>query len=639
MVEDAVDPLWKVAPRELLAAIIDASDDAIVSKSLDGKILSWNSGAERLFGYTAEEAIGQSINLIIPEHLRAEEKSILARLKRGERIDPFETVRVTRDGRNISISLTVSPLRNASGKIVGASKVARDISERKLAAVALDASEERFRDLANNIDQFAWTCDELGYATWYNQRWYEYTGTTFEQMKGQGWRAVHHPDHVDRVEESLMRGVRTGEPWEETFPLRGKDGNYRWFLSRAIPICDTEGRVIRWFGTNTDITEQRELEMSLRKADRRKDEFLATLSHELRNPLAAISSSLEVLHQADENPELLHRARDAIGRQTSHLVRLVDDLLDVSRITRDRIELQRSAVELEPMLRHAIDVCLPCTEQYGQTLEYDLPDTPVLLDADPVRLAQILNNLLNNACKFSPLGGTIRVTATLDGDRVRISVKDEGVGILAEQLEDIFDMFAQAHQSSERLTGGLGVGLTLVKRLVELHGGRILAHSEGPGKGSEFILELPLVRTAQDAVSSADTSAAGDKVTALRVLVVDDNVDNAESMSMLLSLNGHQTRVAYDGMTALEMAEEFQPQAVLLDIGLPKMNGLEVCRRMRGESWGRTMKIVAVTGWGQDADRQRSAEAGFDHHLVKPVEYSDLEQVLSVERTGTWDAG
>jgi PAS domain S-box-containing protein len=254
IVEDAVDPLWKVAPRELLAAIIDASDDAIVSKSLDGKILSWNSGAERLFGYTAEEAIGQSINLIIPEHLRAEEKSILARLKRGERIDPFETVRVTRDGRNISISLTVSPLRNASGKIVGASKVARDISERKLAAVALDASEERFRDLANNIDQFAWTCDELGYATWYNQRWYEYTGTTFEQMKGQGWRAVHHPDHVDRVEESLMRGVRTGEPWEETFPLRGKDGNYRWFLSRAIPIRDTEGRVIRWFGTNTDIT-------------------------------------------------------------------------------------------------------------------------------------------------------------------------------------------------------------------------------------------------------------------------------------------------------------------------------------------------------------------------------------------------
>jgi PAS domain S-box-containing protein len=630
-----MDPLWKVASRELLAAIIDASDDAIVSKSLDGTILSWNSGAEHLFGYTAEEAIGQSINLIIPEHLRAEEKSILARLKRGERIDHFETVRVTSDGRNISISLTVSPVRNASGKIVGASKVARDITERKLAEVAVEASEERFRDLANNIDQFAWTCNELGYATWYNQRWYEYTGTTFEQMKGEGWRAVHHPDHVDRVEESLMRGVRTEEPWEETFPLRGKDGNYRWFLSRAIPIRDTEGRVIRWFGTNTDITEHRELEMSLRKADRRKDEFLATLSHELRNPLAAISSSLEVLHQADEDPELLHRARDAIGRQTSHLVRLVDDLLDVSRITRDRIELQRSAVELEPMLRHAIDVCLPCTVQYGQTLEYEVPDAPVMLDADPVRLAQILNNLLNNACKFSPLGGTIRVTATLDGDRVRISVKDEGVGISTEQLEDIFDMFAQAHQSSETLTGGLGVGLTLVKRLVELHGGSILARSEGPEKGSEFIVELPLARAAQEAVSPDETSAAGDKVTALRVLVVDDNVDNAESMSMLLSLNGHQTRVAYDGMTALEMAEEFQPQAVLLDIGLPKMNGLEVCRRMRGESWGRSMKIVAVTGWGQDADRQRSAQAGFDHHLVKPVEYSDLEQVLSVAGTGT----
>lgn len=631
---EAVEHKWAEGSRELLAAIVSASDDAIVSKSLDGTILSWNAGAERLFGYSAAEMIGQSINRIVPARLQAEEQSILARLNQGERIDHFETVRVAKDGREIFISLTVSPVRDSMGRIVGASKVARDITEKKRTEQALQISEERFRELANNIDQFAWTCNELGYATWYNQRWYDFTGTTFEQVRGDGWRAVHHPDYVDQVAASLAQGVESEEPWEAIFPMRGKDGEYRWFLSRAIPILDADGRVIRWFGTNTDITEQRELELALRDADRRKDEFLATLSHELRNPLAAITSSLEVLSRAGENPDLVSTAHDAIGRQTSHLVRLVDDLLDVSRITRDRIELRRTSVELEQVLFQAIEVCRPLTEQYEQTIECEVPDEAVRLDADPVRLLQILSNLLTNACNFSPPGGRIRLTATLDDADVLISISDNGAGIAPEHRESIFEIFAQGHHSSESPTRGLGVGLSLVKRLVELHGGSVGVRSEGLGKGSEFTIRLPLASGPILANTSSDTRDVSAGEYGKRILVVDDNVDNAESLSMLLSLNGYETRVAFDGLVALELAGQFRPQIVLLDIGLPKMNGLDVCRRIRKEPWGVDIQIIAVTGWGQDSDRQKSADAGFDHHLVKPVEYSHIEQALASARTG-----
>ena len=633
---DAVDHGWAEGSRELLAAIVSASDDAIVSKSLDGTILSWNAGAERLFGYSAAEAIGQSINLIVPERLQAEEQSILARLRHGERIEHFETVRVAKNGREIFISLTVSPVRDTSGRIVGASKVARNITEKKRTEQALQASEERFRELANNIDQFAWTCNELGYATWYNQRWYDFTGTTFEQVRGDGWRAVHHPDYVDQVAESLARGVESEEPWEAIFPMRGKDGEYRWFLSRAIPIRDADGRVIRWFGTNTDITEQRELELALREADRRKDEFLATLSHELRNPLAAISSSLELLTRADKDSDLVSAAHDAIGRQTSHLVRLVDDLLDVSRITRDRIELKKSCVELDQIMRQAIEVCRPLTEQFEQTIKCEVPQEAVHLDADPVRLLQILSNLLTNACNFSPPGGSIRLTATLEDEHVQISVSDDGEGIAPEQLETIFEIFTQGHQSSERPTRGLGVGLSLVRRLVELHGGSVRVRSEGLGKGSEFTVQLPLAAEPLRAEAAGKTAGYSHNTGngARRILVVDDNVDNAESLSMLLSLNGHETRVAFDGLVALELAGQFRPEVVLLDIGLPKMNGLDVCRHIRKEPWGGEIKIIAVTGWGQDIDRQKSADAGFDHHLVKPVQYSHIEQALASSRAG-----
>lgn len=752
---DMTDSKWAEGSKELAAAIVTTSDDAILSKSLDGTILSWNPAAERLFGYSADEAVGKRIDLIIPRELLAEEERILRKLRAGEHIDHFETVRVAKGGQRLQISLSVAPVRNAAGQVVGASSIARDMSERRRTEEALRASEERYRalvesqaemlcrfrpdgtilyanpayarsldttpetllegnfwnfvpesdrasvremldrltpqapeiqienrfntadgerwilwtnralafdesgrlteaqstgvditgrrraeealreserrfkDLANNIDQFAWTCDELGQATWYNRRWHEYTGTDFDSMAGEGWRAVHHPDHVERVHSSLMRAVRSEQPWEETFPLRGKDGQYRWFLSRAVPIRDADGRVIRWFGTNTDITELRELAQALRTADRRKDEFLATLSHELRNPLAPIANSLELLRQADDDPKMRASARDAIARQVSHLVRLVDDLLDVSRITRDRLELRLSRVDLGSVIRQAAELRESLPETGARKIECRLPDQAVVLEADPVRLAQILNNLINNACKFSAPDGIIRVTAELQGCDAVISVRDYGAGIPEDRIEKIFEMFTHYDPPvrSHEPTGGLGIGLALTRRLVELHGGRIEVHSEGPGKGSEFVVRMPAMhRTEEPDVMEPvrPVSPANGR----RILVVDDNVDNAESLSLLLRFKGFETAQAFDGEDALAQAQAFKPHVILLDIGLPKLDGREVCRRIRVEPWGRAMKIIAVTGWGQDADRRMSTDAGFDHHLVKPIQYSELEAVL-----------
>jgi PAS domain S-box-containing protein len=487
--------------RSLLAAIVAASDDAIVSKTLEGIILSWNGGAHKLFGYSPSEVIGRSIELIIPPELRHEEREILRRIRQGERIDHFETVRIAKDGRRLDISLTVSPLCDDTGRVIGASKVARDISERK----------------------------------------------------------------------------------------------------RADAI--------------------------LRDADRRKDEFLAILAHELRNPLAPIRHSLEILLRSEGEPRLFQHATDILGRQLSHMIRLVDDLLDVSRITRDRLKLQKTRVELGSIVGHAVDAGRPMAERDHQTIEVSLPDKPIYLDADPVRLAQVFSNLFNNACQYTEPGGRIWLKAHEEPGEVVITVRDSGIGVPADQLDGIFEMFAQVEDDSERPRRGLGIGLTLVRRLVELHGGTVTARSEGRGLGSEFevrlpIIEAPIARQEPKPVRPPEGAAR-------RILVVDDNRDSAESIATLLQLSGHQTFLAHDGLAAVEEAERLRPDVVLLDVGLPKISGIDACRRIRSHPWGKSLVIVALTGWGQDHDRRNTRDAGFDAHLVKPVDYGDLLQLLS----------
>jgi PAS domain S-box-containing protein len=624
--------------RAFLAAIVDSSDDAIVGKTLDGIVRSWNRGAERIFGYRADEVVGGPVKLLIPPDLHREEDEILERLGRGERIEHYETVRRRKDGTLFDASLTISPIRDDADRVVGASKILRDVTARRLAEAALRESEERFRTLADNIAQFAWMADPSGAVVWYNKRWFDYTGTTFEQMRGWGWQTVHHPEHLGRVVDKFRDCIRRGIVWEDTFPLRGADGAYRWFLSRAIPICDeASGEVVRWFGTNTDITERMAMEAALREAAQRKDEFLATLAHELRNPLAPIRHGLELLRRGGAEGEAAERVSATLERQTEHLVRLVDDLLDVSRITRGKVELRRERVELRRVVDAALELSRPHLDAAGVELTAELPSAPLWLAADPMRLAQVFANLLNNAAHYTPEGGRVRLVAEAVGGEVVVRVADTGAGIPRERLVSIFDLFVQGDDPSSSSKSGLGIGLTLVKALVELHRGRVEATSAGLGQGSEFVISLPglAAPAAGDEVAEPAAAPAADlgppaaEGRPLRVLVVDDNRDAADSLRDLLELLGHEAHAAYDGAAALVQGGRFEPDAVLLDLGMPGLDGYETARRLRGEPWGRGVLLIALTGWGQDGDRRRTRDAGFDHHLVKPTDIASLKSLLS----------
>jgi PAS domain S-box-containing protein len=492
----------------LLASIVESSNDAIISKSLGGIIQSWNAAAERLFGYTSEQAVGRHISIVIPPERLSEEEQIIASLKEGKRIEHYETERVRSDGQCITVSLTISPIKDDSGNVIGASKIARDVTERK------------------------------------------------------------------RMEDDLRR-----------------------------------------------------LAADLSAADRRKNEFLATLAHELRNPLAPMSNMLEVLKRSNGDTEILKRAHDTIERQLAQMVRLVDDLLDWNRITHDRLELRRSEVELSSVIQQAVEVARPLIDAAGHKLVVNLPDEPIYLNADRARLAQVFGNLLNNSSKYTRPAGTISLTAKRIDGEVEVRVKDNGAGIPQDKLNSIFDMFMQVDRNSEQSQAGLGIGLTLVKRLTEMHGGSIEARSAGEGQGSEFVVRLPVL-SKPTAVSSLEPEAQ-ESLAERRILIVDDNRDSADSLAMLLEITGNKTYMSHDGVEALEAIEKYRPEVVLLDIGLPRLDGHEVCRRVREHPWGKNIVIIALTGWGQEDDRRKSEEAGFNGHLVKPVDYDKLLELLS----------
>lgn len=381
-----------------------------------------------------------------------------------------------------------------------------------------------------------------------------------------------------------------------------------------------------------EMTERRSAEQALRVADRRKDEFLATLAHELRNPLAPLLNGLEILRTANTNPNVSQKARDIMERQLKQMVRLVDDLLDVSRITTGKLAIKKERVELRTVMRSAVESAGPFVEKCGHVLKTDMPLAPIYLDADPVRLAQVFSNLLNNAAKYTNRGGRIEFAATLEQDRITVKISDDGIGISAEMLPRIFEMFTQADYSLERSHAGLGVGLTLSRRLIELHGGSIEARSEGAGRGSTFIVQLQAALRTLPELTEQTGSGAALIAERHRILLADDNVDFAISMGALLSAMGHDVRVTHDGAAALEAAADFEPEFAFLDIGLPKLNGYELARRLREHLSTADTVLVAVTGWGQEKDRALAREAGFDHHLVKPVEFAQIQAVLGADR-------
>jgi signal transduction histidine kinase/CheY-like chemotaxis protein len=367
-------------------------------------------------------------------------------------------------------------------------------------------------------------------------------------------------------------------------------------------------------------------------ADRRKDEFLATLAHELRNPLAPIGTALEIIKSTTSDRAAMEQARDTMERQFSQMVRLVDDLLDVGRITRDKLELRLQRLELAPIIYQAVEISRPLIDAGAHKLRVDLPSSPIWVEADSVRLAQVFSNLLNNACKFSEPKSTITISAKSTIGNAPITVADSGIGIAPEKLDSIFEMFSQVDNSLERTRSGLGIGLTLVKRLVELHGGRIEAQSDGLGQGSRFTVTLPTVESAPERSPSSKTPATvASNGSSRRILITDDNVDAAKTLAMLLRLGGHAVETAHDGPGAIEKAKDYKPEIMLLDIGMPGMNGYEVCRAIRQHSWGRQIRMIALTGWGQDQDRQNAREAGFDEHLVKPVDPQALNRTIAAQ--------
>jgi PAS domain S-box-containing protein len=484
---------------------------------------------------------------------------------------------------------------------------------------ALRRSEQRLRTLADSMPQLSWTAQPDGSITWYNRRWYEYTGTTPEQATGWGWQSVHDPARLPDVLRRWRESIAASTALDIEFPLRGANGKFRRFLTRVLPLKDSRGNVIQWLGTSTDVTELVEAQEALRESDRRKTEFLGMLSHELRNPLAPILSSLYVLDRAPAGSERSEHAKEVIQRQTVHLTRLIDDLLDVTRISRGKIELVRTQLDVQEILRRICDDHRTLFEGRGITVLVEESSAPVWVDADATRITQLLGNLLQNAAKFSHEGGTITASVGSAKGQAEIRVRDNGIGIAPDFLPRVFEQFVQAEGGLARPKGGLGLGLALVKGLVELHGGTVSARSEGLGRGSEFVVNLPLAPPPlQAAPALQPASLPAPTKRALEILVIDDNVDAAQGLAVVLEMEGHRVHVATDGLSGIMKARELKPEVVLCDIGLPDVDGYEIARTLRADEGLRSTRLIALSGYAQPEDRRRAQEAGFDAHLAKP---------------------
>ena len=662
-----------------LAAIVSSSDDAIVSRDREGRVTSWNPGATALFGFTIEDMLGRTLDRLVPPERRDEELDLLQRLRRGERIAHFESERLSRGGTRLSLSLSMSPVRDELGRVIGSALIARDIGERKRAEHAL---RKRLRqlDVLSQSGQALILGDQSA-PPLQNQLFdsvraaisaeiflsYEVDdeadslrlvadhGLTPQQRED--WREIdvgdsmcgipvrrRRPVIVEELQSAALSearrmkeaGVRSyaGFPivvrgrvrgvasFASTTRARFRDGD----LQVIQTVCDQVAAIME---RETLLADLHFSEQSLKLSDRRKDDFIATLAHELRNPLAPIRNAVAILRRTEISDARLLWCRDVIERQITQMTHLLEDLLDVSRVTRNKVELRREPMDVVRAIDQAVESTRPLIESLGHTLQIDLAREPLVIHGDLTRLTQVFANLLNNAAKYTPANGRIDVAAERAGDRVRVVVRDSGVGLEGEQLAKVFDMFTQFTPALERARGGgLGIGLALARGIVELHGGRILAFSAGPNRGSEFVVHLPLMEVA----SGERPAAPQAEVAALpghRILVVDDNSDAAKTLGAMLTMQGQDVRVAFGGADGLAVAREWRPQVAVIDIGMPDVNGYEVCRQIRAHDWGERMLLVACTGWGQSQDRERARAAGFDVHLVKPIDPDAIARLLA----------
>jgi PAS domain S-box-containing protein len=603
---------------------------AIFMLDPQGRIATWNAGAERMKGYTAQEIVGQHFSRFYPPEVAAakwpEHELEVAGGPAGRFED--EGWRVRKDGTRFWANVVITALREESGRLIGFSKITRDLTERRRHEEELRTSEERLRLMIEAVQDYAIVIlDAQGRVTSWNSGAQRMKGYAAEEIIGQHFSRFYPRGASERKspEHDLEVARRQGRFEDEGWRVR-KDGTQFWANAIITAVHDKDQGLLGYIKVTRDLTERRKVQ-ELETGQREVNEFLAMLGHELRNPLAPIANALGILRLRPDDDPRVRAARDVIDRQVVHLTRLVDDLLDVGRITSGKIALQSERVDVAAVVARALEGSRPLIEARGHALEVALPEGRLAVQGDLTRLAQVVLNLLNNAAKYTPPGGNIRISAAAEGGDAVIRVRDDGMGISRELLPRVFELFAQGERTLERSEGGLGVGLTLVRRLVEMHGGVVEADSPGPGEGSEFVVRLPLL--ASPAAPTEISDAGGARSPSRRVLVVDDNADSAESMGLLLELWGHQPRIARDGPEALRTAAEMRPHLVLLDIGLPGMNGYEVARRLATMPGMQGAVLAAMTGYGQDEDRRRSREAGFTHHLVKPVQASALEEVLA----------
>lgn len=564
-------------------------------------------------------------------------------LTTGEPIRDEEMIVERPDGTRSLALLNVDVIRDNEGNVLGAVNVFKDITERKQTETQLvytRQESERLRRLYETIfatiPDFVCVFDLQFRFTYANDSLLKLLGKTLDEATGKTCLELGYPAwHAAKHERELTEVLSTRRPIQDEVPFVGPEG-LRIYDYIFVPVFGDNGEIEAIAGTTRDVTDRKRMEQELQtraeklaEADRKKDEFIALLAHELRNPLAPVRNGLRILELAGDDPHTATQVRSMMERQLTHMVRLIDDLLDVSRMNRDKLHLQKRRVSLAEVINNALEVTRPAIEAADHSLTVSLPEAPIYLDADLTRLAQVFSNLLSNSTKYTKRGGHIWLTAELHEDQLHVEVRDNGIGIPTASLSNIFEMFSQVPGNNEHCADGLGIGLALVKVLVEMHQGSVTASSEGPGRGSSFHVWLPVLSRATSAPTDPNMRDihAPDQPKR-RILIVDDNRDACDSMAMLLNLLGHEVRIAYDGLQALTSVEEFVPHIVLMDVGMPNLNGYDATRIIREQTGGKDITIVAVTGWGQDGDRNQSKAAGCDGHLVKPVSLKDIEDLL-----------
>jgi PAS domain S-box-containing protein len=608
----------------ILSAFIRSTPSAMVVKDRASRVLMANPHLLQILGRSEHEVLGRtSIDFFGPERGRALLENDRRVMETGQP-ETFEELIPLADGLHVYLS-TKAPLHDERGEVVGVTNLGVDITAHKQIEQALRTATDTMSAsvcLCNRDFTYRWV--SRAFASAWGRPPEHFVGRTIEEVLGaDAWRRLR----------PLYERVLTGEQLEDEHMVPFGAAGERWVHVAYTPTRGDAGTVDGWVGVVIDIDQRKRSEEALKEAARRKDEFLATLAHELRNPLAPLRNGLELMRLTSD-PALARQAREMMERQLAQLIRLVDDLLDLSRITRDKVELRLARCDLEAIVRNALDTSRPLIEARAHRLQVQLPKDPVALTADAVRMSQVLANLLNNSAKYSEPGSEIALVADRDATSVRLHVRDTGRGIPPDLLGAIFDPFVQGERNGVDAAGGLGIGLTLVRRLVELHDGSVEAHSDGPGRGSEFSITVPIAGPADagsepGAGARAVPAAADASHARLRVLIADDNRDAAESLGQLLSWAGHTVEIVFDGRSALHAARRQPPDVALLDIGMPGLTGLETARQMRDLPGGPRILIVALTGWGQAEDRERSRDAGFDHHLMKPVDLAALHALLA----------